>query len=68
MSAASDAERQFAENFNLFGNAQVAPEKFNLYKGLANLARALGAIESRLERLEKRVESAEHYARRAANE
>lgn len=35
------ARKCFAENIQLFGNPQEAPEKFNLYNGLVNLAEAI---------------------------
>lgn len=42
-----NAEKQFGENLNLFTNPQTTPEKYNLYAGLSNLARAVGEISKR---------------------
>jgi len=50
-----NAEEQFNDNFRQFGNAQTEPEKFNLYAGLANLARGLRVVQSELEDIRNRV-------------
>ena len=47
------AAKCFLENFQLFGNAQTEPEKFNLYNGLRALAEGMREIEMRVSRLEK---------------
>lgn len=49
------AEKQFAENVRLFGNAKSNPEKYNLYMGLANLAKAIRNLEYDLDELKRRV-------------
>lgn len=39
------AQKQFEENVRLFGHPQTNPEKYNLYNGLANLAKGLGNLQ-----------------------
>ena len=52
---ANAAKKCFGENITLFANAQTAPEKFNLYNGLYNLADAVEQIERRLTAIENAV-------------
>ena len=53
MSNASNAKKQFEDNFNRY---QSDPEKYNLYKGLYNLAAALEDIELRLSSIEQKTQ------------
>jgi hypothetical protein len=53
MSNANNAKRQFEDNFN---RHQGDPEKYNLYKGLCNLAAALEDIELRLSSIEQKIQ------------
>ena len=41
----------------LFDNAQTQAEKFNLYKGLANLADAIDDIERAVEQFQRELSS-----------
>ena len=50
------AQKCFVENINLFGNAQMEPEKFNLYNGLSNMAESLQSLEQEVHRLRREVE------------
>jgi hypothetical protein len=53
---ARTAERMFEENLRLFTpRPETEPEKFNLYGGLANLAKELQGIRSELARLGQAV-------------
>jgi hypothetical protein len=47
------AKRQFEENVHLFGNPRTNPEKYNLYRGLENLAIGLGELEARINKIEE---------------
>ena len=59
---AGGAQVCFAENFRLFGADPVhALEKFNLYKGLTFLAKAVGDLEARLQELESDLYQIKHY-------
>lgn len=49
------AKKCFAENLRNFGNANAAPEKFNLYNGLANLATAVEELQNKLTEIESTV-------------
>jgi hypothetical protein len=49
------AKKCFVENTSLFGNAQVEPEKFNLYNGLSNMAEALKKLEQEVHQLRREV-------------
>jgi hypothetical protein len=52
----------FVENVKLFGTDPVkAPEKFNLYKGLALLAKAIADLDTRLNELEAELSQLKHY-------
>lgn len=52
----SVALRCFEENKGLFGNAQSQPEKFNLYNGLSNLAKAIQQIERDLATMQEDIQ------------
>ena len=51
------AAKCFNENRNLFGNPQTAPEKFNLYNGLENMAVMVQELILKIDRLEREVSS-----------
>jgi hypothetical protein len=53
MGAARDAEQQFNENFQRLSGDM---EKYNLYAGLANVAKELQGIRSDLQRLQADVD------------
>lgn len=53
--SASDAQKCFLENRDLFGNSKTQPEKYNLYNGLANLADAVIALERKIKNIEDDV-------------
>ncbi|MCJ7771759.1 MAG: hypothetical protein MUP22_01350 [Desulfobacterales bacterium] len=46
--SAKDAEASFLTNFRLVGGPDAEPEKYNLYKGLMELAAAVEKIEGDL--------------------
>ncbi len=46
--SAKDAEASFLTNFRLMGGPDAEPEKYNLYKGLMELAASMEKIESDL--------------------
>ncbi|MDO9530883.1 MAG: hypothetical protein Q7O12_01965 [Deltaproteobacteria bacterium] len=50
------AKKCFAENLQLFANAQSQPEKFNLYNGLHGLAEAIESLESRIAQIEHNLQ------------
>ena len=50
------AAKCFNENRNSFADCQTAPEKFNLYNGLENMAIMIQLLLSKVESLEKDVE------------
>jgi len=52
--SSSSAAKMFKENLELF---QGDTEKHNLYKGLYNLAKAIGDLESKVRSIEQEV----HY-------
>jgi hypothetical protein len=53
---AETAKECFAENFRYFGADPVnAMEKFNLYTGLTQLAKAVAGIDSRLYQIESEL-------------
>jgi hypothetical protein len=39
----------FEENIRLFGNARVEPEKYNLYNGLTEMARAIQQLDGEVD-------------------
>jgi hypothetical protein len=49
------AIKQFDENLKLYGNAQVDPEKYNLYAGLLNQAKAVKDLQTRVVSLEDQL-------------
>lgn len=49
------ARKCFNENLDKYGDALKAPEKYNLYNGLANLATAIEELQSKLKEIEKRI-------------
>lgn len=64
------AIRCFAENTSHFADSKKEPEKFNLYKGLWHLARAisdieltLGSMGERLNAIDQQLNSLERKAR-----
>ena len=46
--SAKDATNCFVTNFRLLGGADAEPEKYNLYKGLVELSKAVEKIEDDL--------------------
>ncbi|MDO9013851.1 MAG: hypothetical protein Q7U84_03615 [Polynucleobacter sp.] len=62
MSYANNAYKCFNENLQAFGDATTQPEKYNLYNGLSNLARAMKEMQDEMDRLRREVD----YLRRAA--
>ena len=56
MSDAQNALKCFQENLRLFADARTEPEKFNLYNGLANVAIALGNLQSEVHQLKQEVQ------------
>ena len=57
MSIGTESARKcFAENIQYYADARVEPEKFNLYNGLWNLSGAISELESRVERLTRRID------------
>ena len=53
----NNAKNQFNENLRLFGNSSSAPEKFNLYAGLANLAEGLSQLQNEVRNLNNDIDS-----------
>jgi hypothetical protein len=53
----------FNENIQLFGNAQVEPEKYNLYRGLGELAHALQSVVNDIEEIKQKVARIERNVR-----
>lgn len=47
--SAKDAEACFLTNFRLLGGPDAEPEKYNLYKGLMELAASIDKIETDLQ-------------------
>lgn len=45
----NNAAKQFNENFRLFSDPNSAPEKYNFYAGLENLAIGLANLQSEVE-------------------
>jgi len=55
-----NAAKQFNDNYILFGSDPKAQaEKFNLYNGLANLAKGLESLESQIYQINNRLEAME---------
>lgn len=48
-----NAEKQFVENVIFFNNPQSTPEKYNLYNGLANLAKGLQDLENEIQEIKR---------------
>lgn len=48
----------FAENLQLFANAQTQPEKFNHYNGLKSMAQGLQALSQEVYRLRQQLDEA----------
>ena len=63
MSAASNAVKQFDDNIRRFAHPSSEPERYNLYAGLANLARTLEQQASLTAELSRRVEQLERSIR-----
>lgn len=56
MSQASDtATRCFDENLRRYAPPDTQPEKFNLYHGFANLARAIADLEAEVGSLRQQI-------------
>jgi hypothetical protein len=55
MSRFNIAKRQFEDNFKTFGDVNSAPEKWNLYAGLVNLAEGLEELENRIQNIESHL-------------
>ncbi|GAB4512214.1 MAG: hypothetical protein Tsb0026_16000 [Sulfuricaulis sp.] len=53
---ANIAFKCFQENLQLFGNVQTQPEKYNLYNGLSNLAKAVSDLKSEVDRLRQDID------------
>ena len=49
-------EANFTENIQLFANAQAAPEKFNLYKGLQLMAARIAEQSDQIKSLERQLQ------------
>ncbi|MBA7491679.1 hypothetical protein ES702_02227 [subsurface metagenome] len=59
------ALKQFNENYRLFGlDPKTQTEKFNLYNGLANLARGLQSLESQIYQINNRLGAMEQKLNR----
>ena len=56
MSESQNSLKCFQENLRLFADARTEPEKFNLYNGLANMAKALGDLQSEVHQLRQEVQ------------
>ncbi len=52
---AERAKQCFAENRNLFSDTKTAPEKFNLYNGLASLAETVQNMQREIAQLRQEV-------------
>jgi hypothetical protein len=63
MSATSVAIRQFEENVRLFAPSTSQPEKFNLYGGLANIARAIESLQAEVTALKQTVAQLERRSK-----
>lgn len=50
-----DANQQFLDNARLFSDPHAEPEKYNLYRGLANLAQSLQSMEHEIRRLKEEI-------------
>lgn len=50
------ARKCFEENLQLFAHPQAHPEKYNLYKGLAALAKATKEIQDELRSLRSEIQ------------
>ena len=55
MSNSQNAFKCFDENIRLFAKAATHPEKYNLYNGLANIAKAIQELESEVARLRTEI-------------
>jgi len=55
MYSSDAAAKCFIENIRLFADARVAPEKFNLYNGLANISGVLGSLQAEIQQLRAEV-------------
>jgi hypothetical protein len=52
------------ENINLFGDPRVDPEKYNLYNGLSEMARAIQRLDNEVEVIKNTVNGILHEVRR----
>lgn len=68
MNEASKAVKNFHENIQKYAPASTQPEKYNLYAGLANMARALEQQSSHIMALNRRIEQLERQLQRAPAE
>jgi len=58
------AQDQFMENYKLFGSdPRSQTEKYNLYNGLANLAKGLQYMKSDIEQINQRIQLLEQKIR-----
>jgi hypothetical protein len=53
----------FNENIKLFGNPQVEPEKYNLYRGFGEMADAIQRLEHEIAAIKKLVGHIEREVR-----
>jgi hypothetical protein len=53
--SAQSAMDCFNENIQLFGNSQTEPEKYNLYRGLGELADAIKRIEKDVADIKRKI-------------
>lgn len=54
--SARTAKKQFEDNFQ-FGHHATDPEKFNLYRGLANMADAIDRLQQEVAALRREVQA-----------
>ncbi len=52
------------ENIRLYGNPRVDPEKYNLYNGLSEMARAIQRLDNEVEVIKNTVNGILHEVRR----
>jgi hypothetical protein len=56
MSHAKTAFNSFEENLRNYGDANSHPEEYNLYNGLAHMAKAIEELQTELRRIKTEVE------------
>jgi hypothetical protein len=52
-----DAKKHFEENVKLFKNADINPEKYNLYAGLVNLTKSLIQLDSSVDDINRKLKN-----------